>query len=162
MQIMSRKPHLTDRLSRLKCTMLSVIHKTVENTICIKRGRCATIQTASASVWIWFIHLLVFQEGKEKNFHFPFSLCHLPAVSSQMKELSHSQKCGCIFIKGDAAVIPRSKECLDLEKVITFLKKVFSMWSKCSIFSMSLKLVFLLFQLNEAFFNLAFSFIWKI
>lgn len=47
---MSRKPHLTDRLSRLKCTMLSVIHKKVENTMCIKMDSCVTIQTANASV----------------------------------------------------------------------------------------------------------------
>lgn len=65
-----------------------------------------------------------FPGGKKKDFHFPFSLCYLPAVSSQMKELSHSQKCSRILIKGDAAVIQRSKECLDLEKVIKFKKTV--------------------------------------
>lgn len=62
-------------------------------------------------------------EKKKKDFHFPFSLCHLPAVSSQMKELSHSQKCRSVLIKGDAAVIQGSKECLDLEKVIKFQKE---------------------------------------
>lgn len=41
----------------------------------------------------------------------------------QMKELSHSQKCRSILIKGNAAVIQKSKECLDLEKVIKFKKK---------------------------------------
>lgn len=50
------------------------------------------------------VYTLAFQE-KKKDFHFPFSLCHLPAVSSQMKELSHSQKCTSILIKGDAAVL---------------------------------------------------------
>lgn len=50
------------------------------------------------------VYTLAFQE-KKKDFHFPFSLCRLPAVSSQMKELSHSQKCTSILIKGDAAVL---------------------------------------------------------
>lgn len=83
--------------------------------------------------------------GEKKDFHFPFSLCHLPAVSSQMKELSHSQKCRSILIKGDAAGIQGSKECLDLEKVIKFKKKVVFHVVEIEYISMSLRVAFLLF-----------------
>lgn len=99
---------------------------------------------------------MVLQE-KKKDFHFPFSLCHLPAVSSQMKELSHSQKCRSSLIKGDAAVIQGSKECLDLEKLVKFKKKVVFHVIETEYISMSLRLVFLLFQLNEDNFNFVFN-----
>lgn len=83
---------------------------------------------------------------KKKNFHFPFPLCHLPAVSSQMKELSHLQKCRCILEKGDAAVIQTSKECLDLEKIIKLKEKVVFPVIKIQYISMSVRLVFLFFN----------------
>lgn len=133
------------RLFKLKYPIISFIHKTVENTVCIKMGILRSNISNRCFSFNMIYTFLGFSGGK-KNFHFPFPLCHLPAVSSQMKELSHLQKCRCILEKGDAAVIQTSKECLDLEKIIKLKEKVVFPVIKIQYISMSVRLVFLFFN----------------
>ena len=133
------------RLFKLKYAIISFMHKTLENTVCIKMCILRSNTSNKCFSFNMIYTFLGFQEEK-KNFHFPFPLCHLPAVSSQMKELSHLQKCRCILVKGDAAVIQKSKECLDLEKIIKFREKVVFPVIKIQYISMSFRLVFLFFN----------------
>lgn len=116
------------------------------------------IQASSASVWIWFIYFSIFQEGR-KRLSFPFLIIPLASCVQSDERTQSFTKCRSILIKGDAAVIQRSKECLDLGKVIKFKKKV--VFHVIEIQYISMSLVFLFFSIKWKQFQFGFQFDWE-